>query len=68
MSYWTLWVGFFGGGLRRRTLDVGEGRRGRVTGLEDSGDGLTHSPVSNSLVQASERGVVTTLEGGHELL
>lgn len=48
-------------------LDVGEGGRGGVTGLEDGADGLAHAALGDRLVEAGEGRVETTLEGRHEL-
>lgn len=48
-------------------LDVSERRGARIAGLEDGTDRVTYSTISNSLVQASERRIITALESSHEL-
>lgn len=49
------------------SLDVGEGRGGGITRLEDGTDGVSDGAVGNGLVETGEGWVETTLEGGHEL-
>ena len=49
------------------TLDVSEGGRGGVAGLEDGRDGVADDALGDRLVQAGEARVEAALEGGHEL-